>query len=168
MANPRIRIGEIFAIPLDDEAFGLGQVFAERAPILYLGVFSGVVKDLGSVRPSEVPEGEMILGGNFFDVLLTRGVWPILGHAPVQRGIPFPCYKVRIAGRDYVESWDGKTRREATPDELTWLEHRTNRSPAILANALRAIHGHGEWADRYNGLKAAFLLRSAEALSTVH
>ena len=156
-----VRPGDVFAVPLGDGRFALGQVFARQDPILYLGAFSGAATELGSVKPDEVVGRELVLGGNFLDSPFSRGDWPILGNAPVRGGIPFPCYKVRVEGKDYLETWDGRRHREATPEELEWLENRTDRSPAILSNALKALHGLADWAPRYERLRAEFLARSA-------
>ena len=163
----KVRVGDIFAIPLGDGRFALGQVLAQRDPILYLGAFSGTVSDLASIRPAEVAQRELALAGNFFATLFERGDWPVLGNAPVRPGIPFPCYKVRITGKDYVESWDGRTRREAKPDEVESLENRTDRAPVILANALKAMHGLRDWAERYDKLQITVLERSARILSSI-
>ena len=148
----KISKGLVFAVPLSDGAFGLGQLIERQSPIYYMVAYDVHVRSLeldqrvlGSMKP--------ILMGNFFDVLIHIRRWKPIGNFPIPT-VDFPCFKVKTDDKFYVESWDRKRRREATPDDLEILEYRTDYGPIILENALKAYFGLGPWEKLFDPLKA--------------
>jgi hypothetical protein len=74
---------------------------------------------------------------------------------------PFPCFKVKIGDKFYVESWDRQQVREATFEECTTLQFRTNRGPIVLENELKAHFGFVPWEPRFDSLKAEAVVKSS-------
>jgi hypothetical protein len=141
--------GLMFSIPLSEKSFGFGQLIVWQMPIFYM-----VAYDLQSESPN-IEEGQElrpILLGNFFDVLIRSGRWQPIRRSLVSK-VVFPCFKIKIGDKFYVESWDRQRKREATPDELAILEFRTDYGPIILENALKAHFGIIPWESMFDALK---------------
>lgn len=141
--------GLIFSIPLAENTFGFGQLVAWQEPIYYM-----VAYDLKSGSPTIEGTQELrpILMGNFFDVLIRNGRWQPIRSSSAPK-VVFPCFKIKIGDRFYVESWDRQRKREATQDDLTVLQFRTNYGPIILENALKAHFGIIPWERIFDPLK---------------
>lgn len=90
--------------------------------------------------------------GNFFDVLIRNGRWQPVRRSAVPK-VVFPCFKIKIGDKFYVESWDRQRKREATVDDQALLEPRTNYGPIILENALKAHFGFAPWENAFDLLK---------------
>jgi hypothetical protein len=141
--------GLIFSIPLTEKTFGFGQLVVWQKPIFYM-----VAYDLQSESNSisESQDLRPILMGNFFDVLIRNGRWHPIGQLSIPE-VVFPCFKIKIGERFYVESWDKQRKREATQGDLEVLEFRTNYGPIILENALKAHFGIIPWERSFDPLK---------------
>ena len=133
----RIDEGLMFSIPLGENMFGLGQLIAWQNPIFYMVAYN---LRSPSIEIEEASEFRAILVGNFFDVLIRNGRWQPIRKSPIPI-IPFPCFKVAVSGKFYIESWDRKRTREASQNDLGILEFRTDYGPMILENALKAHFG---------------------------
>jgi hypothetical protein len=158
--NMAVDVGLVFSIPLAEKTFGFGQLIAWQRPIFYMAGY-----DLKSESP-DVNEPDMrnarpVLFGNFFDVLIRNGRWLTIKQLETPKA-PFPCFKVKIGDKFYVESWDRQQVREATFEECTILQFRTNRSAIILENALKAHFGLAPWEPRYDSLKAESAVKSSK------
>jgi hypothetical protein len=147
----KIDSGLIFSIPLSENAFGFGQLVVRQEPIFYM-----VGYDARSESPhfaeEDVRRSKAILVGNFFDILIRNGRWTPLQELPIPK-VPFPCFKIKIGDKFYVESWDRQRKREATPNEIAVLQPRTNYGPIFLENALRAYFGLHPWEPAFDPLK---------------
>lgn len=148
-----IEVGLVFAIPLAENVFGFGHLIAWQPPIFYM-VGYDLKAESSNVPDSVIQQARPVLLGNFFDTLIHNGRWlPVKNLATPD--VLFPCFKVKIGDKFYVESWDRKRKREITPIECDSLPFRTNYSPIILENALKAYFGLGSWnAKLFDNLKA--------------
>lgn len=155
-----IESGLVFAIRLLNEAYGFGQLVVRQEPIFYM-----VGYDIQSKTPTldahALEQAKPALMGNFFDVLIQNGRWVPVRHStpPV---VPYPCYKIRIGDKFYVESWDRQRKREATESELLRLQPRSNYGPIILENALNAHFGLKTWEDGFAPLRAEAVFASSK------
>jgi len=140
----KIDSGLAFAIPLSDGTFGFGQIIAKQSPICYM-VGLGIRRDRPELIEEELVMHQVVLAGNFFDVLIRNGRWLKLGKFSPIRDVPFPCYKVKIGDKYYIESWDMKSKREASPSEVSVLGNRSNHGPIILEKALLGHFGIAPW-----------------------
>lgn len=140
-------IGTLFAIPLAEKAFGFGQLVAWQNPIFYMVGYE-LKTESPRVNESAIEKARPILMGNFFDVLIRNGRWPIIKKMKIPN-VPFPCTKVRIGDKFYVETWDREKKREATSEECAILPFRTNCSAIILENALKAHFGLLSWDSKH-------------------
>ena len=127
--------GLVFAMPLGNGQFGLGQIIASEPKIFFMVGFGLALPDL-SVSVDDVATAPIVAMGNFFDVLIRKGRWLPVGVMPV-RGVRLPHYKVMVDGAFNVESWDRTQARLANDAELDMLQFRSNHGPIILENAVR-------------------------------
>jgi Immunity protein 26 len=162
--NIAIESGLVFAIPLAEKTFGFGQLIAWQRPIFYMAGY-----DMKGSSPDDMNEQDMrkarpALLGNFFDILIRNGRWLPVGKMEAPN-IPFPCFKIRIEDTFRVESWDRQQTREATSDECSALQFRSNHSAIVLENALKAYFDLSPWEPRFDGLKVDAVAKSSRMFS---
>jgi hypothetical protein len=155
-----IEAGLVFAIRLLNEGFGFGQLVVRQEPIFYMVAYD-VQSETPTIGDHTIRQAKPVLMGNFFDVLIRNGRWTPVRHStpPV---VPYPWFKIIIGDIFYVESWDRKRKREATEEELTQLQPRSDYGPIILENALNAHFGLRPWEPLFEPLKAAEVLAISE------
>ncbi len=79
---------------------------------------------------------------------------------------PFPCFKVKIGDKFYIETWDRQQMREATSEKCATLQFRSNRSAIVFENALKAYFGLRPWEPKwFDSLKAEAIVKSSKVLS---
>jgi hypothetical protein len=149
--NKGIEPGLVFSVPLSKAVFGFGQLITWQKPIFYMAAY-GVRSESPNVDEEDVARSRPVLTGNFFDVLIRNGRWKPVGRLPIPQ-VAFPCFKIRIGDKFYVESWDRSRKREATPGDLAVLRPRTDYGPIILENALKAHFGIQPWDPTFDPLK---------------
>jgi hypothetical protein len=153
--------GLLFSIPLSEGMFGFGQLIVWQEPIFYMIAYDLRSESLGIADEQEL---RPILMGNFFDVLIRNGRWQPIRQLPVPK-VVFPCFKIKIGDRFYVESWDRERKREATPDDLDVLKPRTDYGPIILENALKAHFGLVPWEIMFEPLRVENVTMSSKRLT---
>ncbi len=159
-----VDVGLVFAVPLAEKAFGFGQLIAWQRPIFYIAGY-----DLRSESPCvderEIGNSRQVLFGNFFDVLIRNGRWPTIMQLETPN-TPFPCFKVKIGEKFYVETWDRQRIREATAEECATLQFRSNNSAIVFENALKAYFGLYPWEPKwFDSLKAEAVVKSSKVFS---
>ena len=161
--NIAVDVGLVFAVPLAEKAFGFGQLIAWQRPIFYMAGYD-LRSDSPHVNEPEVRNSRPVFFGNFFDILIRNGRWLATMQLETPNA-PFPCFKVKIADRFYVETWDRQQMREATSEECTTLQSRSNHSAIILEDALKAYFGLRPWEPRFDCLKAEAVIKTSKAFS---
>jgi len=146
----RISAGDIFEIPVPDGRSGYGQVIISGAPF-YVVIF----RELYAASPdlNDLLTGEILLVGWTLDSLIYHGKWKIVGNqSPISARVPFPSYKVRIAGLPHVHDFSGEKSRLATDQDWELFDYKTTVAPIRYQNALLAANGLGEWRNDYDEL----------------
>ena len=161
----RIRIGDVAAIPLDDDKVTYAHVLARHE---LLGYYYGVVDGAYARSETAPPVGQLVAGGYVLlghgDAdLIKRGDWPVVGRVePNPSTFAFPRFKLWQGGPDspvQVVTWDGE-QRVAEPDEVPVLLPMTTQNGGVIENAARALHGLAPWIPEYDVLKAELVERS--------
>jgi hypothetical protein len=150
--STKIEAGLVLTIPLANGAFGFGHLVARQEPIFYMVAYD-IQSATHDIDDDALQRVRPIMMGNFFDALIRHRRWTPVRHLspPV---VPYPCFKIKIGGVFYVESWDRHLQREATELELAQLEYRADRGPIILENALNGHFGLGAWEATFEPLRA--------------
>src|SRR4051812_1353020 len=176
--NPKrlkLRVGDVFSIPLDGDHVGYGQIVAtwgESGGQFYFAVFVGVFPRDDAPDLDAVLDEPLVLLASSMDALLVHGHWRVVGHAVVDDDrIPWPAYKEGVSPPGVFEVVDasGQRRRLASDEEAGRLPFRTVVAPIRVEKALRALHDTEPWVGAYDALRpvdeeltSAALLASTE------
>lgn len=160
----RVRIGDVVAIPLDDDTVAYAHVLARHELLdYYFGVVGGVHTRSGTAPVEELVGDGYALLGHADGEMIKRGEWPVVGRVePDPSKFAFPRFKLWQGGPDspvLAVSWDDE-QRVAEPDEVPVLLPMTTQNASVIANAARALHGLAPWIPEYDVLKAELVERS--------
>lgn len=162
MRAVKSKIGNVFGIPIADNRFCLGQIVADADPAHYMVAFDALIDSNNSFETKLIQDAQTLFVGAFFDSLIRRGDWKVLGHAePDLTRIPFPCFKIRIGEHEYVESWDRSRRRLAEPSETQFLDRRNTNGPAFLRDAVLAHFGKRPYEAKFDRFRPAHVTARA-------
>ena len=107
-----VNVGTVFAVPLADKIFGFGQLIAWQRPIFYM-VGYDARENSADLDEEDLRKARPVLLGDFFDILIANGRWQAIRQQKAPN-VPFPCFKIKIEDKFYIESWD-RAIREANP-----------------------------------------------------
>lgn len=159
----RVKLGDVFLIPIDQRRNGLGQIAGDWKGELYVVVFDKVVDD--DVSVSTVDGAAIQFAALTLDAKLHHGDWRIIGNYQDNLAtIPQPWFKVSQGMDVYIEARDRSFTRKATLSEDAMLRLRTVVAPIRLETALKAMHGVGDWHSRFDDLKADYAIETAKAI----
>ncbi len=156
MARTRIKVGDVFTLPLDDERLGFGQVVAKyKKDGYYFAIFDRAYSRSALPSASKVIMDRVAFLALSLDAKIFAGHWQIVGNEPVAPDLPMPAYKETVGTPDRVDvvDYSGAQRRRATADEAELLPYQTIVSPAVLEKALRAKHGLEPWHEIFDKLE---------------
>jgi hypothetical protein len=136
MKNSKPKPGQVYAVPLSLNKFGLIQIIrtSERSAIFMAG-FEWCAEDLGVVSQDLIASVPIIYLGNFFEALVKIGHWKLVGEFPV-RLVPFPSYRILISGSWFIESWDKSSLVKVPIEVAERFPFRDEHGPKGLENAL--------------------------------
>lgn len=160
----RVRIGDVAAIPLDDDTVAYAHVLARHELLdYYFGVLGGAHPRSETVPVEQLVGDGYALLGHADGELIKRGDWPVVGRVePDPSTFAFPRFKLWQGGPDtpvLAVSWDDE-QRVAEPDEVPVLLPMTTQNASVIANAARALFGLAPWIPEYDVLKAELVERS--------
>jgi len=161
----KLKIGDVFTIPLDTERVGFGQavdLFERKCFLLVVFTAIAPVSDAIDVE-GIASSADLSLIGSSFDAKVHVGDWTVVGNTTPRPGLPRPAYKEVVGTPDRVDVVDfsGSMRRIATSVEIQLLTFRSMVAPVRLENALKALHGLAEWHDEYDKLLPENVVSSA-------
>ena len=137
----RIKIGDVFAIPLGNGEFAFGQIVANTKPECY------VIYDYKS---NDIPDLSLLISQKIIfltytvDLFIKNGNWRVLGNINPPSNIIFPEYLIDTLNGYMVMDYTGKKLRFATDKEKTMLSTHKSVSPHLLETAVKARFGTGE------------------------
>ncbi|MDR6860705.1 hypothetical protein [Variovorax guangxiensis] len=160
----RVKTGDLFCVPLDDAAFGLGIIAAGWRPELYIVLFAETV---ASPQAADVNTASLtpLLASSSLDAKLFVGDWPILRRGTDSAAFSQPIYKVEEPDGTIAESFDRKLRIPISANVAERLQYRKGVAPVRLEKALKAHHGFGEWLAHFDELLYINVLRSNTVLT---
>jgi Immunity protein 26 len=160
----KVKAGDVFLIPLDENFSAGGILISKWKFELYVAVFEK--KFMHDERDAlKIINSKPIILTLTLDAKLWHGHWPIIGNELAQTfKFPQPAYKIEYNGKFYIESRDMKFRRLATNYEAELLDFRTVSSPAGVENATKGKFGIVEWNPQYECLLSDYAIRSSKLL----
>ena len=146
MKRLKLKVGDVFEIPINDNLVGYGQI-VRAGKVLYVVIFEEAYPRAERVDVQKVVAGKIFLVGHTLDGRLYHGMWKIIGNVPVNTTrIPFPCYKVGLGSEGIVVvDFDGIVIRKANESEENLLTFETTHAPIGFEHALQAKHGVRPW-----------------------
>lgn len=161
ISGMKLKEGDIFKIPIDDVAFGVGQIVCipnkqSLSIVVYGEKFdsSCSIDDILELLSESTP----FLFGNTFDAKFYHKHWTVISNGPVRYITPF--YKI---GHNpvYVEDMSGSKIRKANAEEEKKLTFRKYVAPVRIENAYLSKYGKGEWNnDLYEPLLYTYNIQS--------
>jgi hypothetical protein len=149
------RRGDVFAIPIDSQHWGIAQAVEARMNLLYVAVYDLIVPSLDDASDLKTLDGiPVTFLAQVLDGKIYVGDWLKVGELEVPNGIPFPAYQLDVGFPPEVNVVDylGERMRPATADEAERLPYREVANAVRLENALKALHGAAPWNDAYDRL----------------
>ncbi|MCL2455475.1 MAG: hypothetical protein FWD18_09310 [Micrococcales bacterium] len=151
----RLELGDVFAVPLDADRAGVGQVVATYGQgAFYFAIFDLMVHpDEAHACVDEALAADLLFLAPSLDSRLPVPYLTVIGSRPVRPGLPLPAHReVDADNLVQVVDYSGRRRRPATDDEARRLQNRRFVAPLRLARALRATAGMEPWNDTYAAL----------------
>lgn len=142
MKKLKVQKGDVFNFPINRDSFGLGQVVIPGR-VLYIVIRRSLASS--SEELFHDAETDLALCGWTVDGRIYHGMWNIIANEPLPARVPRPCYKVRIDGKPWVESFEGDLIQPASEKDFELLDYRTTIAPIRYESALAALHGFREW-----------------------
>ena len=151
--SPRLKIGDVFLVPLDEIRVGVGQIVAKYLSAYYLATFERVF-ERDATDVDEALRSPVVFLALSLDAKLALGHWPILANVQVSEHIPLPAFKEAFGSPDRIDVVDfsGTLRRSATDAEASAVRNRTVIAPVVLEKAMRARLGLEPWLEHYDHL----------------
>jgi hypothetical protein len=160
---PSVKAGDNFLVPIGGQ-FCPGRVVDKYKQSLYVCIFDILVS--GEVDSSAGVSGMTpFIGACTLDAFFFHGFWRITDNVSVDDStIRTPVFKVEHNGRTYIESFEGKLLRQATPDEAELLRYRVVVAPVRVDKAVKAHFGDGPWESAYENLRYSYAEESARLI----
>lgn len=162
----RLKVGDLFTIPLNGEEVGFGQIVARpNKATLIIVVYDLRSKVSESYNLEKVGSSNVLLLGYTLDAKLYHKHWEIIGNNPV-KDVEMPIYKVGIPPGDiFITNYKGEVIRSCTVEEFDQLIYLTVIAPVRYENAVKAYFGLQEWIDEdYNKILYKSVLASVKVL----
>lgn len=155
----RVKTGDLFCVPLNDAAFGLGVIAANWHSELYIVLFAETVS---GPQAADINTAMLapLLASSSLDAKLFTGDWPVIQRGTDSTALSQPIYKVEEPDGTLAESFDRKLRIPVSANVAERLQYRKGVAPVRLERALQAHHGFGEWLAHFDELLYVNVLRS--------
>ncbi|MDR9746146.1 Imm26 family immunity protein [Paenibacillus taichungensis] len=146
----KVKLGDVFAIRLDQTRYCYGQVVSE-------GRISDcmIVYDLVSMehpKVSDIPSKPIIFLIQTVNSRIEDGIWNVIGNGPIS-SLTFPLYKVETEDGYMLVNHQGDVENEyPSASEIENVPKLESWSPVSLEKAVNARFVTGEWDPYYNEL----------------
>lgn len=159
----KLKVGDVFLVPLDGERYGLGQLAGDWKGELYVVIYDKLVGR--DAAPADTVGADLTFAALTLDAKFHHGDWPVIGNRQDNLpDLPQPWFKVGVGRETHIEARDRSVTRRATTTEAAELRNRTVVAPVRIENALKALHGLAEWNPRFDDLRAGYAFQSAKTV----
>ena len=161
----RVKVGDVFEIPIDENLSYIGQVISRYKAAWYVIVFDHAVPPGNADHVTAALRSPALLGGVTFDARFRPGMWTIVGNEPVDstKYLPALTYGAQRPDGATLTNFEGTKERVATADEARRAPELTFFAPVLIERALKAHLGREPWLPDFDKLKLEGRLTSAEA-----
>jgi hypothetical protein len=169
--RPRVRIGDVFAVPCRDSVSfvqlvgnkswpGAPEVKDAARYLMYLAVFEGLNKanEFENWQPQDKALRALFLSAPGWP----HEDWVVVGSRAVSPHIPFPAYRASAMDEEFVEDYSGQKRRPASREEFRRLRSETSWTSGGLEELVLIVNGLGP---DTNGLLKDFAIQPEDCWS---
>jgi hypothetical protein len=154
VSRSKLKVGDVFTVPIDESRTGVGQVVGTYGKDAYYFAIFDVAGPADSLDVDDAVGKRVLFLALSLDAKLAAGHWSVIDHRPVRSDMPLPAFKEAVGapGRVDVVDHAGQRRRPAQGSEAQLLPNRKVVAPVRLEKALRAKHGLEPWQEAYTDL----------------
>ncbi|SLJ88452.1 MULTISPECIES: Imm26 family immunity protein [unclassified Paenibacillus] len=147
---PKLKLGDIFAIRLNQGRYCYGQVVSEGRISDCMIVYDLVSMEHPTV--SEITSKPIIFLIQTVNSRIEDGIWNVIGNGPIP-SMTFPLYKVETEdGYMLVDHKGDVVNEDPSASEIEEVPELESWSPVSLEKAANARFITGEWDTYYNEL----------------
>lgn len=165
MKKIKLKIGDVFTMPISEEKAGFGQVvkIPVSSGVFIMAVFKKIYFIQNSPSLDEIIDDEVLFLGYTMDALLYHKYWHVIGNISSNLDkIKLPYYKLGTPPDMQIVNYKGDRIRKAKKDEFDKLEYETSFAPIEYVLALKAYYKLEEWENGFDGLLYEKTLESIE------
>jgi hypothetical protein len=144
----KLKVGDFFTIPLEDNEFGLGQIvnFPKTSDAFIIILFNKKIKDLDEFDDLKIADLEIIFLGYTFDAKLYYKDWAIIGNYKDNiESVSLPFFKLGTIDDARLVNYKSETLKPITESQFNKLMYKAEIAPIRYENALKAFFGIKEW-----------------------
>lgn len=105
MSRVRLKIGDVFTVPIDENRTGVGQgVGTYGKDAYYLAIFD-VAAPVGAVDVDAALDSRVLFLALSMDAKVAAGHWAVVDNRSVRSDMPLPAYKEMVGGPDTWMLW---------------------------------------------------------------
>jgi len=164
MGKLKLKIGDLFTIPLENQETSFGQIvnFPNSKDVFIMCVFDKKQNVESEIKPKEICESPVLLLGYSTDAKLYHKDWLLVGNYTENISkIVLPFHRLGTPPTDiYLVDYSGKRIKEIDEELFNQLSYQTSYSPIRYENALKAHFKLQEWKnDDYDKLLYEYTLK---------
>ncbi|MFB8377829.1 Imm26 family immunity protein [Paenibacillus taichungensis] len=146
----KVKLGDVFAIRLDQTRYCYGQVVSEGRISDCMIVYDLISTELPKV--SEITSKPIIFLIQTVNSRIEDGIWNVIGNGPIS-SMTFPLYKVETEdGHMLVDHKGDVVNEDPSASEIENVAELESWSPVSLEKAVNARFVTGEWDSYYDEL----------------
>jgi Immunity protein 26 len=150
----KLKVGDIFTIPVSDEKTGFGQIInIPNKNNFIIAVFEKVYTGKEWPGLDEIITDRILFLGYTMDAKLYHEHWKIIGNdsSNVSK-VKLPYFKLGTPPDMQIINYKGDRLRKASKDEFNSIDYKTVLAPVEYEIALKAHHKLEEWEEGFNEL----------------
>jgi len=162
----KLRIGDIFTIPVTEEGTGFGQIVnIPNRNNFIICVFEKIYSGREWPSMSEIANDKILLLGYTMDAKIYRNDWKIIGNeTSTLPNINLPFFKLGTPPDYNLVDFKGMFLRKINKELFNKLDYLTVVAPIRYENALKAYHQLTEWRKDFDNLLYSNIPKSVEEL----
>ncbi|BFO67000.1 Imm26 family immunity protein [Chryseobacterium sp. KCF3-3] len=144
----KLNEGDIFAIPLGNNEFGIGQIinFPKTSDAFIVIIFDRKIDDLEKYADLKIEDLKIIFLGYTFDAKLYYKDWLIIGNYMDNiTSIHLPFFKLGTSDDARLVDYKSKVLKHIDESQFNKLTYKSEIAPIRFENALKAHFGLQEW-----------------------
>jgi hypothetical protein len=152
----RYRPGDVFLVPVTDEAVAVGHVVLKFSHgNILVAIYPELAETSKAVDLGRLATSRPVFLVQTMDFRIKDGTWKVLGSWTPPIEVSIPVYKTQLEfdGDFYEQTIDGSVGRRLTVDEAAQLRRPKSFSPAAVEAAIRAFEKMERWLPAFDEMR---------------